>query len=225
MKITIRTIEDVVKKFTRPLAARLNNVVARGMVQDLDDSTGLARGQASTVADQVADDIEFVTPYGLSFRPAGGAEAVVWSIGAGANHLLGMIFDRRVRLKDTLEEGEVALHVGVAGQVVHLKKDGSVVVRGKDVGGGDGGSVTLTAAGDVVATPATGRKVLLGSSDATDFVALASLVKARLDGLKLAFNTWVVAPMDGGLALKTNANLVTWLGQSNDVAATKVKGE
>lgn len=223
MKITLRTITDIVRKYVRPLEARLNNATARGMVKELDDTTGLARGQSSTVADQVADDIEFVGPYGLSFRPAAGAESIVWSIGAGANHLLGMIFDRRVRLKDTLIEGEVALHVGVGGQVVHLKADGSIVVRGKDVGEGDGATVTLTTAGDVVVTPAATKKVLLGSSDATDFVALASLVKDRLDDLKIAFNTWVVAPMDGGAALK--ANLATWLAASNNVAATKVKAE
>lgn len=225
MRITLRTITDVVRKYVRPLEARLNNAIARGMVKDLDDTTGLARGQSSTVADQVADDIEFIGPYGLSFRPANGAESIVWSIGAGANHLLGMIFDRRVRLKDTLDEGEVALHVGVAGQVVHLKKDGSVVVRGKDVAGAAGGTVTLTAGGDVVATPAAGKKVLLGSSDAADFVALAALVKARLDGLKIAFNTWVPVAMDGGNALKTNPDLVSWLAESNNVAAGKVKAE
>lgn len=201
------------------------NMTRRGTVKAIDDSQGLARGQSTAGADQVDDDIEFVGPWGVSFRPAAGAETILWSIGGNAGHVLGMIFDRRVRLKDTLDEGEVALHVGVAGQVVHLKKDGSVVVRGKDVAGAAGGTVTLTAGGDVVATPAAGKKVLLGSSDATDFVALAALVKARLDGLKIAFNTWVPVAMDGGNALKTNPNLVTWLAESNNVAAGKVKAE
>lgn len=36
-----------------------------------------------------------------------------------------------------IDGDEVALYVGNTGQVVPLKKDGSVVVRGKEVGGGD----------------------------------------------------------------------------------------
>lgn len=188
MKITTRTIEDVVRRHVRPLLARVNNVISRGVVTELNDETGLARGQSTTGADQIADDIEFVSPYGLSFRPAAGAETLVWSIGASARHLLGMVFDRRVRLKGALEVGEVALHVGLAGQVVHLKADGSVEVRAKDGDLGAGGSIVLKANGDIVATPATGRFVYLGEDGAPKKVALADDVDARLAEVRATFN-------------------------------------
>lgn len=186
MKITARTIEDIVMRRVRPLVARVNNVIGRGVVTSIDDTTGLARGQSTTGADQIADDIEFITPYGLSFRPAAGAETLVWSVGASARHLLAMVFDRRIRLKSTLEEGEVALHIGKAGQVVHLKADGSVEVRAALEGGGAGGSVVVKANGDVVATPAPGRFVYLGEDGAVKKVALADDVDARIATLQLA---------------------------------------
>lgn len=199
MKITARTIEDIVMRRVRPLVARVNNVIGRGVVTSIDDTTGLARGQSTTGADQIADDIEFITPYGLSFRPTAGAETLVWSVGASARHLLAMVFDRRVRLKGTLEEGEVALHIGKAGQVVHLKADGSVEVRSK-TGDGDvaGGSVVLKANGDVVITPATGRFVYLGEDGAVKKVALADDVDARLATLQAAHDAHVHAGVTAG---------------------------
>lgn len=179
--ITLRTIEDIVKRHVRPLLARSQNATLRGVLQTIDDSTGLARGQTTTVADQLADDIEFVTPYGLSFVPAGGAETVAWSINGSARHLLGMIFDRRIRLKGTLAAGEVALHIGVADQLVHLKANGDVVVRA----GTDGGTITVKADGNIVVEPGAGGGVYLGDAGATKKVALAD----ELNELRNAFNS------------------------------------
>jgi hypothetical protein len=58
---------------------------------------------------------------------------------------------------------------------------------------------------------------------AAEFVALATLVQARLDGLQSAISGWVPVANDGGLALQ--AALATWLGTPNDVAATTLKAE
>lgn len=182
--ITLRTIEDVVSRRIGPLLARLNNAVTRGTLTTMatgdgepDAATGLQRGQVATVADQVADDIEFVNIYGLSGRPAAGAEALVLSIGGAASHLLGLLFDRRIRLKSTLADGEVALHIGLAGQVVHLKRNGSIEVRAANAAGG---SIVLTSNGHVVVTPGPGGMVYLGQAGAAKKVALADDVDARL---------------------------------------------
>jgi hypothetical protein len=71
-----------------------------------------------------------------------------------------------------------------------------------------------------------GKEVLLGSSDADDYVALASLVKTALDQLKTAISTAVPAAgsADGGTALLASivANLASW---PPEVAAQKVKAE
>ncbi len=218
--ITERSITDIVLGYLRPLRARIDNAIARGVVKNLDDTAGLARGQSTTAADQVADDIEFVTPYGISFRPAAGAETIVWSIGGFAGHLLGMIFDRRIRLKATLAEGEVALHIGNAGQVVHLKADGSVEVRASDDAGG---SVVLTALGDVIVTPGTDCGVFLGDGAATKRVALADDVDARLADIQAKFDAHVHPGVVAGPG--STAVTVTLIGPLAPTASDNVYGK
>ena len=74
--------------------------------------------------------------------------------------------------------------------------------------------------------------VELYEKGASEFVALATKTKTELDKLKDDLNTlktvfstgWIVAPNDGGAALKAAAT--TWYGSTiviNDVNATKVK--
>lgn len=89
----------------------------------------------------------------------------------------------------------------------------------------------ISPAARVVAAPPTGLllgseagtlPIQLGSSSATDFVALASLVSAQLSALKTAIQNASVTPNDGGLALKTNilAALSAW---PSSVASAVVK--
>ncbi len=65
----------------------------------------------------------------------------------------------------------------------------------------------------------------LGSSSATDYVALESLVSAQLTLLANAFTAWVPVPNDGGAALKTLLTALIGLGWPGNMAATKVKAE
>lgn len=58
-----------------------------------------------------------------------------------------------------------------------------------------------------------------GSATATQFVALANLVDARLSALKAILTGWTVTPGDGGAALKTAMS--AW--DVSSVAATKAK--
>lgn len=183
--ITVRTIEDVVRRHISRLSTAVSNGTIRGVLTGNDDSTGLSRGQSSTDEDDLVDDVEFVTPYGLSANPGTGAETLMWSIGGSARHLLGMVFDRRVRLKGALAAGEVALHIGNEGQVVHLKTDGEIVVAA----GTDGGTITVKPNGDIVILPGAGGSVYLGDGAATKKVALADDVDARFESIKTTFNT------------------------------------
>lgn len=57
------------------------------------------------------------------------------------------------------------------------------------------------------------------------FVAQANKVKAWLDAFVTAVNGWVVAPNDGGAALKTALSAILGGTPSRDVAASKVKAE
>lgn len=64
----------------------------------------------------------------------------------------------------------------------------------------------------------------LGSANASDFVALANEVRSALVALKNAIDTAVVAPGDGGAALKANIGLklADW---PPNVGASKVRAE
>lgn len=163
--ITLQTIKDIITREVAPLRARLRGLAVRGLVRVLDDSAGLQRVQVSCTADEVSDDVEVVTPPGITARPAS-AEALVISVGGNPQHRLALLFDRTTRYKGELAVGEVALHMGHGDQLVLLKANG-----------------------DVVITPATGRNVYLGDDGATKRVALADEVDARFATIKTLYNT------------------------------------
>lgn len=194
--ITMQTIRDVVEGAVRPLRDRVRGLVVRGAVKLLVDSGGLQRVQVACTAGEVAEDVEVLAVPGFTARPAT-AEALVLSVGGNVSHRVALIFDRTTRLAGELAVGEAAMHVGVTGQVVHLKANG-----------------------DVVATPKAAQKVLLGDAAAAKHVALAEDVTARLDALATAINSWVPVPNDGGAALKVA--LTAWLAGSNTVASDNV---
>lgn len=194
--ITMQTIRDAVEGAVRPLRDRVRGLVVRGAVKLLVDSGGLQRVQVACTAGEVAEDVEVLAVPGFTARPAT-AEALVLSVGGNVSHRVALIFDRTTRLAGELAVGEAAMHVGVTGQVVHLKANG-----------------------DVVATPKAAQKVLLGDAAAAKHVALAEDVTARLDALAAAINGWVPVPNDGGAALKVA--LTAWLAGSNACASDNV---
>lgn len=186
--ITEETIRGYVNTAARREAVRLAGVVRRGVLGDLDNTPKTATGAFSVTDDEtdLVDGVEIINPPGLSFRPKKGTEAILLAIGGNAAVRVAFPFVRGQRLTASdIDEDEVALYVGNAGQVVHLKKDGSVVVRGKEVGGGDGGTITLKANGDIVAVPSATGKLLLGDGSATKKVSLVD----ELNALRDAFNT------------------------------------
>lgn len=168
MNISVQTLRDMIAARVGPLAARLASIVTRGELKTLKDSTGLQRAQVSLTADEVQDDVEVITPPGFTSRPAAGAEVLVLAVGGNSAHRVALVFDRGTRLVDELAEGEAAMHIGNAGQVVHLKANG-----------------------DVVITPGAGAKVYLGDDGATKKVALADEVDDRLSAIQTAFDAHV----------------------------------
>lgn len=190
-------MRQMIEAVVGPLRARLRGAIVRGVLKVLDDGAGLQRAQVTCNADEISEGVEVLTPPGLSSRPAAGAEVVVLSIGGNPSNRVALVVDRANRLAGTLAEGEAALFVGNAGQLVRLKANG-----------------------DIVITPKSGQNVYIGDALAVTHAAVAEQVQARLDGLKTAISAWVVVPNDGGAALKTA--LATWLGQSNDVSSDNV---
>ena len=186
--ITADAIRQMIGARVDAVLRRVRSTVRRAVLTALDNSGGMAAGSFSITDDETdtADQVELINSPGVSYRPAAGGEAILLAVGGNAMNYVALPFVRGQRLSGSdIDDGEVALYIGNAGQVVHLKADGSVLVRGKEVGGGDGGSIDLQATGDVVAVPSTTGKVLLGDGAATKKMSLLD----ELNSLRDAFNT------------------------------------
>jgi len=140
--VSVGDLRQVAMQLEARVLRRVGGIVRRAVLSTIDDSPGLARAQVTVTADQVADDVEVLTPHGFTSRPNVGAEALVLQVGGNPSHQVAVVFDRRSR-KTGLAAGEAALYVGTAGQVIHLKADGSITI-----------------------TPAPGKKVTIGAGSA-----------------------------------------------------------
>lgn len=199
---------------------RVVQVVSMGTLGDVDNAPGVALAPVKIDADDAAQEATVYTPPGISSRPAAGAEAIVLAVGGNASNLFVLPIVRGQRLRgEDLAEGEVALYIGVAGQRVQLKLDGSVEVRAADEAGG---SIVLKANGDVVVTPGAGGDVYLGGEDATKKVALADDVDARISAIRTILNAHVHSGVTTGPG--NSGPLVTPLSAQSPTGADNVYG-
>lgn len=104
-----------------PLRRGLAHLVTRAVVAMINDAAKMQTLQLSLLADEAQDNIEHWQPYGYTFKPLAGAEALVLAVGGHRAHSVVIaVADRRYRLTD-LEDGEVALYSD-EGDKVHLKR-------------------------------------------------------------------------------------------------------
>lgn len=108
------------------------NMLARAIIDLVDDATAVQSLQATVLADETHDEIEHFQGYGLTSNPPKGLEALIAFVGGLRSHAVAIaIGDRKYRLTG-LSEGEVALYDDL-GQVVHLTRDGILVRSGLPV--------------------------------------------------------------------------------------------
>jgi phage baseplate assembly protein V len=116
-------------KLLNPIRARISNMIARSVVQLVDDSTKMQIMQLGILADETRDGVERFQNYGFTSVPLPGAEAVVLFVGGRRDHGLAVaVDDRRHRLSD-LQSGEVAVYHHLGGSIV-LKNDGTITIDG-----------------------------------------------------------------------------------------------
>lgn len=121
-----------IARLLAPLRNRIANMVARAVVQLVDDKPRLQVLQLGVLADETRDGCERVQEYGFTSVPLPGAEAVVLFVGGRRDHgLVVGVDDRRHRLAG-LKAGEVAVYNNAGASVV-LKADGSIEVTGAEV--------------------------------------------------------------------------------------------
>lgn len=135
--------ERSVSKMLGPMARRVSNMIARGVVSAVTASLKMQGLQVKLLAGEVKDGLEHFEPYGYTSHPKAGAEAVTIFLDGDRSHgVVIVVADRRYRLKG-LAAGEVALYDD-QGQKIHLTRSGIVVDgAGKPVMIQDTPSVTM----------------------------------------------------------------------------------
>lgn len=143
MGIDRETLEQL-RHLLRPFLTRMVNMVVRGTVQLVDDSTGQQGLQVGGYVGGPNDGAEHWQPYGFSSVPLAGAEHVtIFPHGDRSHPLVLQVSDRRYRPTGG-QPGEVTVYNSA------------------------GAKITMTKDGDIVAEPASGRQVLLGGAAASD---------------------------------------------------------
>jgi len=131
---TLRAIEMMLQ----PLSMRQRNMIARAQLLLVDDGQTLQSLQVAVP--ETVPDAEHYQPYGFSSIPLAGAEGVALFPSGDRGHPLVIVMsDRRYRPTGGLP-GEVTVYNNT------------------------GASMTITKDGDIVATPAPGRNVLVTDS-------------------------------------------------------------
>jgi phage baseplate assembly protein V len=190
----------------RPLATRIANSVARAVVKLADDAKKLQILQVGALADETIDGAEHHQSYGFSSVPLAGAEAVVVFPNGDRSHpLVIAVSDRRYRPTG-----------GQAGQVTVYNHTGA--------------KVTLTADGDIVLQPATGRSVLAGSSSAVDGAIKGTQRNTAEQTFLTALNAYATAiqavadPSNAATPVLATA-ITTFATAAAGAVSTKVKVE
>ena len=113
-----------VARLMAPMARRLGNMVARGVVSAVNAATKMQTLQLRLMADEAKDNVEHFEPFGFTSNPLPGAEHVtVFMDGDRSHGITVVVADRRYRLAN-LQGGEVALH-DAFGNKAHFKNDGT----------------------------------------------------------------------------------------------------
>ena len=132
MKEIIRAID----KMIQPMRNNLKMMVARALLDSVDDSKGIQVVKVSLLADEVSE-MERFQNYGFTSKPSANAEGVCLFVGGNREHGVCLALDNRdFRLKN-LGDGQVALY-DEHGSSFILKNDGTVVINAEKVEIGTG---------------------------------------------------------------------------------------
>jgi phage baseplate assembly protein V len=80
---------DVIGQLRR-LRTRVNNMVARSVVNVVNDALKTQRLQLTIQSDELEDDVEHMQPYGLSFVPPAGSEAIALAVRGDRDHTIAL---------------------------------------------------------------------------------------------------------------------------------------
>lgn len=178
-----RELAKQVWHMMRPYVARVQNVIARGVVKLVVDSEGMQRLQVLANLDEVIEGVggvEHFQPYGFFSIPFADSEAIVVFPTAGRDHPVAVVVaDRRYRPKNGAP-GECGLRTD-EGDELRLGRGHVMILQSNTVKLG-----SSSAAGDVVVQAAlTGAQGFMAALDSA-ITSVGSPANASLVGLKAA---------------------------------------
>jgi phage gp45-like len=77
----------------RGLRARVDGMVSRAVVELVNDGLKTQRVQLTLLGDDAVDDVEHAQPYGLSFVPPAGSQAVALAVGGVRSYTIALCAD------------------------------------------------------------------------------------------------------------------------------------
>jgi phage gp45-like len=108
--MNLREIITIIRKELEPIRRRAMNVVSRGTIRTVSDSTKTQTVQVELNGDEATFPIEHLQPFGFSSVPVTGADVLHVSVGANrANGVAIAVNDNRYRPTGN-SEGTVCLH-------------------------------------------------------------------------------------------------------------------
>ncbi len=156
----------------RGLGHRLRALVSRFVLGSVDDGGGVQLVRGSLLAGEEVAEAEHLQPYGLTYVPLAGAEAVaLFPAGDRSHPLIVAIGDRRHRLSG-LGPGEVALYTHEdgpgGGHRIVLRADRTIEITGRDIRIAATERLTLDCGGNGLdLTPATRTDYVAGAAVTT----------------------------------------------------------
>lgn len=127
----IKLIVEIIKKATKPLRHRVNNMVRLGKVLLVKDGKTQSV-QVLTANNEVVENVKYIETYGITSKPISGSETVIFNIqGNATNNVVLNIGNRELRFKE-LKDGEVCMY-DTSGSRVHLRNGSIIDVVSKEI--------------------------------------------------------------------------------------------
>lgn len=107
--------------------ARLRLLVARGVVNLINDAGGLQLLQIDALDDETLDGVERVQNFGQTSHPPRGSVPVLVAVGGSRDHMVAVAVDNAAHRPTGLQEGESAIY-NAHGVRFLFDKDGNAVL-------------------------------------------------------------------------------------------------
>lgn len=111
--------------------AKLRLMVARGVVNLINDAGGLQRLQVEALDNEPLDDVERVQNFGLTSHPPRGSVPVLVAVAGSRDHMIAVAVDNEEYRPRGLKEGESAIY-NAHGVLFMFDKDGNATLNCKN---------------------------------------------------------------------------------------------